>query len=80
MKQVADHLLHEVHDLILIHEGGFNIKLGEFRLAVGAQILVAKTTHHLVITVHTRNHQQLLVQLRRLGEGKKGILMGAARH
>ena len=66
--------------MVFIHEGRFDVQLGEFWLAVGAQIFVAETAHHLVVTIHAGNHQQLFVQLGGLGQGKKRIFMGAARH
>ena len=47
-------------------EGHFNIDLCELRLAVGAQVLIAKALHDLEIFFETGNHQNLFEQLRRL--------------
>ena len=47
----------------------FQIDLGEFGLAVGAQIFVAEAAHDLKIFVEARDHQYLLEQLRRLRQG-----------
>ena len=79
-EQAAHHGFHHGHDGFLVHERGFDIELGELGLAVGAQILVAKTAHDLVVAIHARHHQQLLEQLRRLRQGEKRTRMGAARH
>ena len=46
--------------------GHFQIDLGEFRLAIGAQIFVAEAAHDLEILVEAGDHQDLLEQLRRL--------------
>ena len=67
-EDVAHHAFHELHDVFLIQERGFDVELGEFGLAVGAQVLVAKTAHDLVVALEARHHQQLLEDLRRLGK------------
>src|SRR3546814_1182080 len=51
-----------------------------FRLAVGAQILVAEAAGDLVVAVEARHHQQLLEQLRRLRQRKELAGMRARRH
>ncbi len=71
---------HESHDLVLREERGLDVELSELRLAVGAQILVAETAHDLVVTIEARDHQQLLEDLRRLGQREELAGMGAARH
>jgi hypothetical protein len=43
-------------------------ELGEFRLPVGSEVLVAKAASDLEVAIKTRNHQELLVELRRLGQ------------
>ena len=67
-------------DRCLIEERGLDIELGEFRLSIGTQILVPKATHDLVVAVEARDHEQLLVDLRRLRQRKELAGMGAARH
>ena len=79
-EECANHLLHHTHDLLFIDKGHLHIDLGKFRLAIGSQILVTKTAHNLVVTVHARHHQQLLEELRRLRQGKKFAIVGAAGH
>src|SRR5581483_484574 len=56
----------------------FQNDLCKFRLAVGAQGLVAEATHDLKITVEPRDHQDLLKQLRRLWQRVKRAGLYAA--
>ncbi len=55
-----DHGLHEVHDPLLVHEAHLEVQLGELRLAVAAQILVAEAAGDLEVAVDARDHEQLL--------------------
>ena len=64
----------------LIEERGLDIELRELGLPIGAQILVAKAAHDLIVAVEARDHQQLLVDLRRLRQRKELAGMRAARH
>ena len=80
LEQFADHLLHQIGDGLLVHERGFDIELGEFRLTIGAEILVAETADNLIVTIHARHHQQLLVELWGLRQGKEMIRVGATGH
>ena len=50
------HAFGDVHDFILVQERGFQVDLGEFGLAVGAQVFVAEALGDLVVTVETRHH------------------------
>ncbi|CAI8159610.1 MAG: Uncharacterised protein [Synechococcus sp. CC9902] len=59
----ADQRFVQLKDLLLIHETHLNVQLGEFRLAIGPQILIAETARHLVVLLDATNHQQLLEQL-----------------
>src|SRR5438045_4608841 len=68
---MAHQLFHEFHDLILREERGLDVELGELRLAVGAQILIAEAAHDLVVAIEPGNHQQLLEDLRRLRQRKE---------
>ena len=63
-EQVADQSFHQLHDLFLVQERGLDVELGEFRLPVGAQVLVAEAAHDLVVTVEAGHHQQLFEDLR----------------
>jgi hypothetical protein len=49
-------------------ERGFDVDLGEFRLAVGPEVLVTKAPRDLEIAVEPSHHEQLLVKLGRLGQ------------
>ena len=75
-----DHALEEFTNLFFGHERRFNIYLREFGLAIGSQVFVAKTFGDLVVTVKARHHQQLLEQLRRLGQCKELAVMYTARY
>jgi len=80
LEQVPHQAFHQRLDLPLIQEGGLDIQLREFGLPIGAQVLIAKTAHDLVVAIEPRNHQQLLVDLRRLRQGKELSRVRAARH
>ena len=54
--------------ILLLHEGELHIHLGEFRLAVCPQILIPKAPGNLVVFIHAAHHEQLLENLRRLGQ------------
>ena len=54
----------------MIHEAHLHVQLGEFRLAIGPQVLIAEAARHLVVALDAAHHQQLLEQLRGLGQGK----------
>ena len=60
LEETSDHILHQPHNLLLIEECSLYIELGKFRLTVSTQILVTETAHHLIVTIHSRDHQQLL--------------------
>ena len=64
LKYLADHFLGNTHDALFVHKRSFYINLGEFRLAVSAQILITKALGNLVVTIHACHHQYLLEQLR----------------
>ena len=63
-----------------LEEGGLDVQLREFRLAVGAQVLVAEAAHDLVVAVEAGHHQQLLEDLRRLRQREELAGVRAARH
>ena len=80
LKQPGKQVLKEREHVLLIHEAALHVDLGELRLAVGAQVLVAKAAGHLIVLVDARHHQKLLVDLRALGQGVERAGMHAAWH
>ena len=67
LENAFDHVLEQGANFFFTQERSFDIDLGEFRLAVCAQIFITETFGDLVVTVKAGNHQQLFEQLRRLG-------------
>ena len=61
-------------------ERRLDVDLGELRLPVGAQVLVAEAARDLEVAVEARHHQQLLVDLRRLRQRVELARVHAARH
>src|SRR6267154_86924 len=53
----------------LLHKRYLQIHLGELRLPVSAQVLIAEAADNLKIPVKARDHEDLLEQLRRLRQG-----------
>ena len=78
--ETTDHGLGHAHDVLLVDEAGLEVDLGEFRLTIGAQILVTEALGDLVVTIDTGDHQQLLEQLRRLRQREEAAGIGTARH
>jgi len=73
-------LLDEGVDVLLVDEARLDVELGELRLAVGAQVLVAEAAGDLVVALDARDHQQLLEQLWRLRQGVDGARRLARGH
>ncbi len=71
-----EHLEH----VVLVHEGHFEVELGELRLAVAARVLVAVAARQLVVAIATAQHQELLEDLRRLRQGVEAARVQARRH
>jgi hypothetical protein len=67
-------------DVLARDERRFDIDLRELRLTVRAQVLVAEAACDLEVPVEPRDHQKLLVQLRRLRQRVELAWMHAARH
>ena len=80
IEQLRHQAFHHGQDRILVDEGHLDIELGEFRLTVGAQILVAEAADDLEIFLEARHHQNLLVDLRRLRQRVEIAGVQAARH
>ena len=65
-RDLDDHRLDEVHDRGLVDEAHLEVELGELRLAVAAEVLVAEAARDLEVAIDARDHQQLLELLRAL--------------
>ena len=61
-------LLAEREDVVLLDEAHLDVQLGELGLPVGPEVLVPVTARDLVVPLHPRHHEQLLEQLRALGQ------------
>ena len=72
--------LEVVQDVFLLHEGHFAVDLGEFRLPVRAEILVAEAADDLEVAVIAGHHQQLLEGLGALRKGVELARIHARRH
>ena len=66
LPDLLEHALAQRIDAFAVHKRKLHVDLGEFHLAVGAQILVAEATRDLQVALHARHHQDLLELLRRL--------------
>ncbi len=55
-------------DGFLLGEGHLEVDLGEFGLAVGAEVLVAEAASDLEVAVEAGDHEDLLEDLRALGQ------------
>ena len=74
-----DRLDHGDH-VVLLDERHLEVELGELRLAVGAQVLVAEAAGDLVVALEAGDHQQLLEQLRRLRQRVERAPVDRERH
>ncbi len=64
--QRGQDLLAEFDHVVLVDEAHLDVELGELRLPVGAEVLVAVAARDLEVALQAADHQQLLEQLRRL--------------
>ena len=64
----GEEALGDAEDGVHLREGDFEVDLGELGLAVGAQVLVAEAAGDLEVAVEAGDHEDLLEDLRRLGE------------
>ena len=69
-----------LEDIVNVNEGHLEVDLREFRLAVCAEILVAEAARKLDISVHARDHQELLVHLRGLRQCVELAVVDTGRH
>ena len=68
----------DLDHVVDVDEGQLDVELGEVGLAIGAQVLVPEAAGDLVVALEAGDHQHLLEELRRLGQGVEGPLLGAA--
>ena len=80
LEEGAHHSLEGVQHVLLLHEAHLAVDLGEFRLAVGPEVLVAEAAHYLEVAVVAGHHQQLLEGLRGLRQGVEGARVHPGRH
>ena len=78
--QIFDKAFVHSDNIVLHHKGHFGVDLGKFRLTVCTEVLIAVATGDLEITVKAGEHQQLLIQLRRLGQSIELTGMHTAGH
>ena len=76
-EQSVDIALRHGQDVLHVHEAHFQVDLGELRLTVCTEVLVAEATGDLHVAVKACHHGQLLVQLGRLGQSVEGAGMHA---
>ncbi len=68
LKNPGNEPFHDGYDILAIDKRHFTVNLGEFRLAVGAQVFIAEAADNLEIAVKTGDHEYLFEKLRRLGK------------
>ena len=80
LEGVHDRALDQVEHVVLLDERHLQVHLGELRLAVSAQVLVAEAARDLVVAVDARDHADLLEHLRALRQRVELARVHAARH
>ena len=78
--QRGQDLLGHPDDVVGADEAHLHVELGELRLAVGAEILVAVAARDLVVALHAGDHEQLLEQLRALRQRIEGAGLQPSGH
>ena len=63
------HRFERLENLLLAPERTLEVELGELELAIGPEVLVAVAAGYLVVALDPGDHQELLEELRRLGQG-----------
>ena len=74
----GEEALGDAEDGVHLREGHFEVDLGELGLAVGAQVLVAEAAGDLEVAVEAGDHEDLLEDLRRLGQRVEAARVDAA--
>ena len=80
LPEALDQALVQGHDIVLGDKAHLLVHLGELGLTVGAQILVAVAVSQLEIAVKAGQHQDLLIELRALGQCIEVARLHAAGH
>ena len=80
LEHALEEALVDCDHVILLNERHLKVDLGELRLTVGTQVLVAEAAGDLDVAVHAGQHEQLLVLLRRLRQGVELARMYTGRH
>ena len=80
LENMPEHSLDLAIRHFLIGKRHLHIELRKFRLAVGPEVFVAKTSGDLVILVKAGDHRQLFEYLRRLRQSKEFTGMYSRRH
>jgi len=57
-----------MHDVLFFDKGHFDIELGEFGLAIRAEVFIAEAADDLVVAIEAGDHEELFPLLWRLGE------------
>ena len=74
----ADHPLAQRDHVLLVDEAHLQVDLGELRLPVSPRVLVAEAADDLHVPLGPADHQELLEQLRALGQGVEAAGLQAA--
>ena len=78
--QILEQLFQMNQHVLLVHKAHLHIHLGELRLPVRTQVLIPEAPCHLVIPINAAHHQQLLENLRALGQGVELAVVHPAGH
>ena len=79
-EDAAHQLFNDRKDIIFLYEAHLDINLGKLRLTVGTQIFIPETSGNLEVPFHSCNHQQLLVDLRRLRQRPETAVVDSGRN
>ncbi|CAB4345593.1 unannotated protein [freshwater metagenome] len=76
----SDRFFAYLNYLILVDESHLDVELRKFGLTVGPEVFVAEAARDLEVALVARHHQQLLEELRRLGQRVPVARVHPARH
>ena len=68
LEHVFEHALQMLEHILLLHKAHFHIHLSKLRLAVCTKVLIPEAPSHLIVPVNAAHHQELLEDLRGLGQ------------
>jgi hypothetical protein len=72
--------LDHAHHVAGLNERHLDVELRELGLPVGPEVFIAEALRDLHVAIEPGDHQQLLVELWRLGQGEEGSMIQPARH